>query len=97
MTFVIDLPQPVEARLEEEAQKAGVTVPVLVCRTLIEKFPVALDENAQALRLIEQWIAEAPTDPDQVREAEQDLRSFQRSLNKTHTEAGARLVYPGVE
>ncbi len=97
MNFVIDLPQPVEARLEEEAQKAGVTVTALVCRTLIEKFPVVPDENAQALGLIEQWIAEAPTDPDQVKEAEEDLRSFQRSLNQTRTEAGARLVYPGVE
>ena len=66
-------------------------------QAVAEKFPVTLDENAQALGLIEQWIAEAPTDPDQVKEAEEDLRSFQRSLNQTRTEAGARLVYPGVE
>ena len=66
-------------------------------QAVAEKFPVTLDENAQALGLIEQWIAEAPTDPDQVKAAEEDLRSFQRSLNQTRREAGARLVYPGVE
>jgi dimeric dUTPase (all-alpha-NTP-PPase superfamily) len=97
MSLVIDLPQSVEARLEEEAQKAGVSVHELVQRTIAEKFPVELDENAQALRLIEQWIAEAPTDPEQIKEAEEDLREFQRSINQTRKEAGARLVYPEVQ
>ena len=97
MSLVIDLPSAQETRLQEEAHRAGVTINDLVYQAIAEKFPVALDENAQALRLIEQWIAEAPTNPDQVREAEEDLRSFQRSLNQTRTEAGARLVYPGVE
>jgi hypothetical protein len=31
------------------------------------------DENAQALRLINQWTAQTPTDPDQVKEVEEDL------------------------
>lgn len=97
MNLVIDLPQPVEARLEEEARKVGVTVDELVQRTIAERFPVGLDENAQALRLIEQWIAEAPTDPEQIKEAEEDLREFQRSINQTRKEAGAGLVYPEVE
>ena len=97
MSLVIDLPKPVEARLEEEAQKAGVTVDELVLRTIAERFPVDLDEDAQALRLIEQWIAEAPTDPEQIKEAEEDLREFQRAINQTRKEAGAALVYPGIE
>jgi hypothetical protein len=97
MSLVIDLPPAQETRLQEEAHRAGVTINDLVYQAIAEKFPVEMDENAQALRLIEQWIAEAPTDPDQVKEAQEDLRSFQRSLNQTRTEAGARLVYPGVE
>ena len=97
MSLVIDLPQAQETRLQEEARREGVTVNELVYRTIAEKFPVEMDENAQALRLIEQWIAEAPTDPDQVKEAEEDLRDFQRAINQTRKEAGARLVYPGVE
>ncbi len=62
MSLVIDLPAAQETRLQEEAHRAGVTVNELVYQAIAEKFPVALDENAQALRLIEQWIAEAPAD-----------------------------------
>ena len=97
MSLTIDLPQPVEARLEQEAQKEGVTINELVYRTITEKFPALLDENAEALRLIEQWIAEAPTDHEQVKAAEEDLREFQLAINQTRKEAGARLVYPGVK
>lgn len=97
MSLVINLPPEQETRIQEEAQKEGVTVAELVQRTLAERFPVALDENAQALALIEQWISEAPTDSAAIREAEEDLRQFQRSLNQTRKEAGARLLYPGVE
>lgn len=97
MSLVIDLPRSVEARLETEAQRAGVTVSELISRILAERFPVEPDENAQALQLIEQWIAEAPTDPDQMKEAQEDLQSFQLAINQTRKEAGARPLYPGVE
>ena len=97
MSFVIDLPLAQEARLQEEARRAGVTVNELVSRSVAEKFPVALDESAQALQLIERWIAEAPTDPERLKEAEEDLRGFQRAINETRRESGARLLYPAVE
>lgn len=97
MSLTIDLPRPMEARLEEEAKKEGVTVVDLVFRTIAERFPVERDEDAQALRLIEQWISEAPTDPDQLREAEEDLREFQQAINQTRKAAGAQPTYPGVE
>lgn len=97
MTLILDLPPPIEARLQEEARKEGVSMNELVYRTIAEKFPVLRDEDTQALRLIEQWIAEAPSDPEQVKEAEDDLREFQRAINQTRKEAGARLVYTGAE
>lgn len=97
MSLVIHLPPAQETRLEEEARKEGVSVDELVQRTLAEKFPVVPDENAQALRLIEQWISEAPTDPEQVKEAQDDLSKFQQSLNQTRKAAGARLIYPDSE
>jgi hypothetical protein len=93
MNLIIDLPQPVGAQLEAAANKAGVSVNEIVYRTIAEKVPVDLDEDVQALRLIEQWISEAPTQPDQVEEAEADLREFQRAINQKRTEANARLVY----
>lgn len=97
MTLAIDFAPAQEARLQQEARKAGVSVDELVRRTLAEKFPVLSDEAAQTLRFIEQWIAEAPTDPDELAEAEKDLRELQQALNQTRREAGARLLYPEVE
>ena len=97
MGLVINLPPAQEMRLQKEAQKEGVTVDELVRRAVDEKFPALPDEDVLALELIERWIAEAPADPEQAREAEEDLRTFQRSLNGTRAEAGARLPYPTVE
>jgi hypothetical protein len=49
------------------------------------------------LALLESWIAEAPTDPEAIREAEEDLREFKRNMNLPRKEASARLHYPEVE
>ena len=96
MALVIDLPPAQETRLRDEASKIGVSPGELISRTIAEKFPVGLDEDAQALRLVEQWISEAPTAPDQIKEAEEDLREFQRAINETRQGAGARILYPDV-
>lgn len=95
--MTLDFPPPIEARLSEEARKEGVTIHYLVYRTITEKFPAKPDENAQALRLIEQWTAEAPTDPEQIREAEGDRHEFQRGINQTLRDAGAQRVYSELE
>ena len=50
-----------------------------------------------ALALIEEWLSQAPTDPDEIRAAEEDLQAFQKALNQTRKEAGARILYPSVE
>ena len=97
MSVTIDLPERMEARLEEEARKEGVTVNELIYRAIAEKFAVEPDEQVKALQQIEQWLAEAPTDPDQIAAAEADLNEFQRAINHTRQAAGARLAYPGVE
>jgi len=81
-------------RINEEAQKAGITANELIQRTLAERFPIMSDEDMQALALVEQWISEAPADPKQQSEAEADLREFQNSIDQTRREAGARLLYP---
>ena len=83
-----------ETQINQEAQKEGITAGELIQRTLAERFPVMSDEDMQALALVEQWISEAPTDPQQQQEAEADLQEFQTSINRTRHEAGARLLYP---
>ena len=94
MSIVIDLPPAQELRVNQEAQRNGISAVELIQRTLAERFPVASDEDASALALIEQWISEAPTDPRMQKEAEEDLLEFQRSINQTRQSAGARILYP---
>jgi hypothetical protein len=61
---------------------------------VFEPDPAADDPT---VALLESWIAEAPTEPEAIREAEEDLREFKRNMNLPRKEAGARLHYPEVE
>jgi hypothetical protein len=62
-----------------------------------EAAPLADPKAAASIALLRQWIAEAPTDPEGIREAEEDLREFKKNMNKPRKEAGARLLFPEVE
>ncbi len=50
-----------------------------------------------ALALIEEWLSQAPTEAGEIRAAEEDLREFQKALNETRKEAGARILYPSID
>jgi hypothetical protein len=54
-------------------------------------------QNEASIALLRSWIAQAPTDPEAIREAEEDLREFKRNLNIPRKETGARLHFPEVE
>lgn len=105
MHMVIDLPQPVEARIEEEAQKAGVSPIELVTGVVLEKFapaPLNPEEqkllNASSIALLQQWLDESETQsPEEVCQAEEEARQFKRALNIPRKEVGARLLFPEVE
>jgi hypothetical protein len=49
------------------------------------------------MKLLQSWIDAAPTDPEEIRIAEEELREFKRNMNAPRKEAGARLLYPDVE
>ena len=53
--------------------------------------------NDETVSLIEAWIASAPTDPEAIKEAEEDLRDFKRNMNRWRKEAGAHVLYPEAE
>lgn len=96
MSIVIELPPEQEIKVRKQAQKEGITASELIKRTLAERFSAPNDDSS-ALALIERWISEAPTDPQQQMEAEEDLLVFQRSINQTRRAAGARIHYPDVK
>ena len=85
-----------------------IPVPELVKRYQSGEIPataratVTYEESAApavdpALALVQEWLSQVPTDPDEIREAEEDLRELKKALNKTRREAGARLLFPEVE
>ena len=60
----------------------------------VKVFPQLSDAQDPTIALLESWLAEAPTDPDGIREAEQDLADFKCNMNRPRKETGARLIYP---
>lgn len=62
-----------------------------------QETPLADPQAAASIALLKSWIAEAPTDPEEIRAAEEELREFKRNMNLPRKETGARLHYPEVE
>jgi hypothetical protein len=54
-------------------------------------------KNAASIALLKSWIAQAPTDPEEIRRAERELADFKRNMNANRATAGERLPYPEVE
>jgi hypothetical protein len=82
-----------EVKLRDEEFK-GKHVKLIVSDGPIAAAP---EEQDPTIALLERWIAEAPTDPEVIREAEAALLEFKRNLNAPRKEAGARLLYPDAE
>jgi hypothetical protein len=81
---ILELPEETDALHLEPGQAVDIQVAPLV---------TAQDDIA----LLESWIAQAPTDPEEIREAEAEFREFKRNLNAPRKEAGERLLFPEVE
>lgn len=103
MTLVIDLPEPLEARLEAEATRAGVR-PADLAAEFIKKNLASTGEleelkrlNAPSIALLQSWLADAPTDPAAIQEAEKELLEFKRAMNAPRKESGARIPFPEAE
>lgn len=104
MSLVIDLPQPVEARLDEEATRVGVTPAELVVDVIKNTFDAAIDTqkqkqlNASSVALLQQWLDECENgSPEDVQDSEANLKEFKRNLNTPRKEAGGRLLFPEIE
>jgi hypothetical protein len=52
-------------------------------------------ENAASIVLLQSWLEEDATDdPDEIRQAQQELDDFKRAINAERQRVGARRVYP---
>ena len=63
-----------------------------------EPAPLPDPENAASIALLKTLLEEDATDdPQELRQAEEELREFKRNMNLPRKEAGARLLYPEAE
>ncbi len=62
---------------------------------------IDLPDDAAAVDPTSAWlearIASAPTDPDAIREAEQDLNELMRNMNANRQATGERVPFPDVK
>src|SRR5579863_1920701 len=61
-------------------------------------FEAKPQHETATMALMKVWLEEDATDdPEEIRQAEEELREFKRNMNQPRKEAGARLLYPDVE
>jgi hypothetical protein len=95
VTIQIELTPEEEARLRAAAARTGVE-PAECARQLLREHLPLLSPGAQATRdLLRAWREEdATSDPEAIRQAEEELAEFKRAMNEPRAAAGARLLYP---
>jgi len=101
--MTLNVSPQVEATLFDFARQEGID-PAALVEKMVKAYrpsspipPVYTAENDPLMARIEELIAQAPTDPRAIQEAEADLREFKRNMNAPRKEIGARLLYPEVE
>ena len=92
-----------EARLFDFARQESIEPAALVekmvhaYRPTKQTAPIYTADNDPLMAQLAALIAQAPTDPAELQEAEEDLKDFMRNMNAPRRETGARLLYPEVE
>jgi len=81
---LLELPRPARERL-----KPGQVIDI--------DMPDEPAENDPTLSWLQARIASAPTDQEQVREAEEDLRDLMRNMNANRKVTGERIPFPDVK
>ena len=92
-----------EARISTVARQIGLAPADYIKKLVAEHLPPlptasapAIDEeNAAAIALLQSWMKEEATDdPEEIRQAEEDLNEFLQNLNKNRIESGERPLFP---
>jgi hypothetical protein len=99
MTLTIELTPEQESRLLAAADLEH-TEPHALIRKWVDHLPATqstISDDDPTIAYARARMKTAPTDPEAIREAEEDLRDFMRGMNLPRKEAGARLPFPEVE
>src|SRR5260221_14566407 len=100
MTLTIDFSPQEEAWLQTQAMQQGLA-PEEIIKKLVEDLlpeheaPVIDAENAAAIALLNFWLEEEGTDdPEEIRQAEQELAELKHNLNANPAATGEGHVFP---
>ncbi|MGO8673767.1 MAG: hypothetical protein ACLQVD_20710 [Capsulimonadaceae bacterium] len=108
MTLSIDVSPQVGARFTALAHQSGIE-PAALFETMVRQYTPDLNISPPALTpkftpandplmaRLEASIAAAPTDPESIREAEEDMLELMRNLNANRRATGERIPFPEVE
>lgn len=100
--IALDLTPTEEAQIYTVARQTGLG-PAEYVKKLVQEHlptvqadaaPVIDEENTAAIALLKSWLAAAPTDPEEIRQAEADLDEFMQNLNRNRIESGERPLFP---
>ena len=99
--IALDLTPTEEAQISTVARQTGLDPAEYVKKLVKEHLPPAeptapvIDEKkAAAIALLESWLAEAPTDPEEIRQAQADRNEFLQNLNRNRIESGESPLFP---
>jgi len=97
VTVSVDIPTDLEARLRDEAARAGLS-PEDYIRRLIERHLPSAGAARQTLDLLAQWEAEdATNDPAELERRRREAEEFMEGMNRNRLESegpAARTAYP---
>ncbi len=101
--IALDLTPTEEAQIDTIARQIGLAPADYVKKLVQENLPPVPVEpeaprispkNAAAIALLQSWIAEAPTDPKEIRQADAELEELMQNLNRNRIESGERPLFP---
>ncbi len=101
--IALDLTPTEEAEIRTIARQTGLAPADYLKRLVKEHLPIVVttpaqvidEENAAAIAQIQAWGREEATDdPEEIRQAEADLKELMFSLNRNRIDSGERSLFP---
>jgi hypothetical protein len=100
MHLSIDVSAQTGARIDAAARQGGIGIGAVIDK-LAEQLPAIEAEisptdkrKAAALAMLESFLAEAPTDPEERRQADAEFEEFKQNLNANRAMAGETPLFP---
>jgi hypothetical protein len=103
MSLHLDISPQAEARFTAAARQNGIDPAAYFEKIVFDYLPpvtseakaspVIDEENAAVIALMDEWLAEAPTDPEGIRQAQAEVDELMQNLNKNRMESGESPLF----